>query len=299
MKTCFAIGILLLFNCCSLMEPGLTKLDGTVVTTSNLTSKIDSLIAVARVTGVSVTVFNNNTVAYQKAFGYANREQKDSLTTKHVFYGASFSKAVFGYLVAQLVEEGTIDLDTPLQEYLDKPLPDFEFEKEWRGYKNLKDDKRYEQITARMCLSHTTGFPNWRWMTKDHDFFPEGKIRFLLDPGTRYSYSGEGIQLLQFVIEQITRKGLEELAQERIFKPLGMEMTSYVWQQRFENHYCNGHTTEEEVIPKDTEDEANAAGSMETTPEDYAKFIAHILKEANEDSSTINVLFEPNIQNTS
>lgn len=171
----------------------------------------------ANVTGLSITIINENKIGYQKSFGYANLSKKDSLTNKTVFYAASFSKAVFGYLVAQLIDEGIIDLDKPLQDYLDKPLPDFEFEKEWKGYIDLKDDRRYQKITARMCLSHTTGFPNWRWMTKDNDFFREGKIRFLIDPGTRFYYSGEGINLLQFVIEKITNKGLEELAQERIF----------------------------------------------------------------------------------
>ncbi len=275
------------------------KLNDSQVSKSELTTKIQSLMDSADVTGVSVTIFNDNKIDYQKSFGYANLEKKDSLTNKTVFYAASFSKAVFGYLVAQLADEGIIDLDKPLQDYLEKALPDFEFEKEWKGYKNLKNDKRYKNITARMCLSHTTGFPNWRWMTKDNDFFPEGKIRFLIDPGTRYYYSGEGIKLLQFVIEQITNKGLEELAQERIFKPLQMDMTSYVWQERFENQYCNGHTAKGEIIPKDTEDEANAAGSMETTSEDYSKFIEHILKQTDKKSNITNLLFNPNVRITS
>lgn len=284
---------------CTTKEQQIKKLDGSQVSKSELTTKIQSLIDSADVTGVSITIFNDNIVAYQKSFGYANLDEKDSLTNTTVFYAASFSKAVFGYLVTQLVDEGIIDLDRPLQDYLDKPLPDFEFEKEWKGYKNLKGDKRYEIITARMCLSHTTGFPNWRWMTKDNGFFREGKIRFLIDPGTRYYYSGEGIKLLQFVIEQITNKGLEELAQERIFKPLQMVMTSYVWQKSFENQYCNGHTTKGEIIPKDTEDEANAAGSMEMTLEDYSKFIEHILKLTDENSNITNLLFKPNVRITS
>ena len=287
--------ITLLFGC-STKESQIRKLDGSQVSKSELTNKIQTLVDNAKVTGMSIAILNDNKISYQKSFGYANLDKKDSLTNKTVFYGASFSKAVFGYLVAQLADEGIIDLDRPLQEYLDKPLPDFEFKKEWRGYKNLKIDNRYKIITARMCLTHTTGFPNWRWMTKENDFFREGKIRFLMDPGTRYSYSGEGIQLLQFVIEQITGKGLEELARERIFQQLQMSMTSYVWRKRFENQYCNGHTTNEIVIKKDTEDEANAAGSLETTLEDYSKFIEHILKQADNKSRITNLLFKPNVR---
>jgi len=281
---------------CTTNQVQLKKLDGSEITKPELTTKIQSLIDSANVTGLSISVFNDNNVEYQKSFGYSNFNKKDSLTNKTVFYGASFSKAVFGYLVAQLVTEGIIDLDKPLQDYLDKPLPDFEFEKEWKGYNNLKDDRRYEKITARMCLTHTTGFPNWRWMTKENDFFREGKIRFLIEPGTRYSYSGEGIKLLQFVLEKITKKGLEELAQERIFKPLQMNMTSYIWKKKFEDQFCNGHTMEEKVIPKDTEDEANAAGSMETTMKDYSKFIEHILKQGEKNSKITKLLLKPNIR---
>ena len=281
---------------CSEKELQIKKLDSSQISEVELTIKIQSLIDTAKVAGVSIAIFNNNEIAYQKSFGYANLAKKDSLSNNKVFYGASFSKAVFGYLVAQLANEGVIDLDKPLQDYLEKPLPDVEFEKEWRGYKNLKNDIRYENITARMCLSHTTGFPNWRWMTKEGKFFREGKIRFLIDPGTRYSYSGEGIQLLQFVIEQITNKGLEELAQEKIFNPLQMDMTSYIWRERFENQYCNGHNAQGVVLIKDTEDEAGAAGSMETTLEDYSKFIEHILTQAEKKSSVTNILFKPNVR---
>ena len=289
--------LFVIFICgCSNNELQIKRLDDSQISKSELTAKIESLIDSANVTGISVAIFNDNTIAYQHSFGYSHIGKKDTLTNQTVFYGASLSKAVFGYLVAQLESEGIIDLDKPLQDYLDKPLPDVEFEKEWRGYKNLKDDKRYKKITARMCLSHTTGFPNWRWMTKENDFFREGKIRFITDPGTRYSYSGEGIQLLQFVIEQITGKGLEKLARERIFDPLQMNMTSYVWQDKFKYQYCHGHSAEEKIFPIDKEDEANAAGSMSTTLEDYSTFIEHLLEQTSHDSPITGMLFSPNIR---
>lgn len=296
MKKLVSLLIILLIFGCKDNAQQINRIDDSQISKSELTAKIESLIDSAHVTGISITIFNDDKIAYQKSFGYSNLDKKDSLTNQTVFYGASLSKAVFGYLVAQLETEGIIDLEKPLQDYLDKPLPDYEFEKEWRGYSNLKNDKRYEKITARMCLSHTTGLPNWRWMTKENDFFREGKIRFLIDPGTRYYYSGEGIQLLQFVIEQITGKGLEQLAQERIFQPLKMNMTSYVWQEKFNNKYCNSHSTEEKVFPKDINHEANAAGSLETTLEDYSKFIEHIFELINNKSATTDLLFKPNIK---
>lgn len=75
-----------------------------------------------------------------------------------------------------------------------------------------------------------------------------------------------------------------------------MDMTSYVWQKRYKDQFCFGHTGKGELIPKDTEDDANAAGSMETTLIDYSKFIEHILKLTNEKSSVTDLLFKPNIR---
>jgi serine-type D-Ala-D-Ala carboxypeptidase/endopeptidase len=265
-------------------EVTIKRIDGSSIGSASLTQKIDTLTKRAKVSGMAITIFNDNKVVYQKAFGAKNVQLKDTLQVGTGFYAASLSKMVFAHLVMQLVEDSVINLDTPLQQYLKEPLPEIKFEKSWKGFNDLKDDTRYKLITARMCLSHTTGFPNWRWIT-DKGIDENGKLFIKADPGNRYSYSGEGLQLLQFVIEQITGRGLEDLAQEKIFRPLAMNMTSYVWQTKFENNYCNGHTINQEVLPKDKEDEAGAAGSMETTPEDYSKFLTafmnhQLLKES-------------------
>jgi CubicO group peptidase (beta-lactamase class C family) len=181
--------------------------------------------------------------------------------------------------VLQLVEEGILTLDTPLQQYLNKPLPDYRFPKSWQGYTDLRGDQRYEALTARMCLTHTTGLPNWRFLTSQ-GYDPQGKLYFQFAPGTRYSYSGEGLSLLQFVLEQRTGKGLEEMAQERIFKPLGMTRTSYiyVWRPGQERQYAYGHDGQQRVLPKDEVDDAGAAGSMCTTLADYSTFLAAVLQ---------------------
>ncbi|PTB96465.1 XRE family transcriptional regulator [Marivirga lumbricoides] len=283
-------------SCQNSTESGISRLDGSTITTDSLTSKINQLMTDAHVHGLAITIFDNNEISYQKAFGYANAETKDSLKLNDGFYGASFSKAVFGYLVAQLAKEGILDLDKPLQEYYEVSIPEIQFEKEWRGFRELEGDLRYEEITARMCMSHSTGFPNWRWVSRAGEFTPEGKLFIEFDPGTQYSYSGEGMFLLQYAIEHITGKGLEELARERIFDPLHMNMTSYLWQERFKNKYCNGHTKKGKIIPKDSADEAGAPGSMETTMPDYARFVQQILTLSKDKSKVTELMFEPNIE---
>jgi len=122
---------LFLFRCSK--GPKVKRIDDSVVTESKLTNNIQSLIDSAKVTGLAISIFNGNESVYKKLFGYANFNKKDSLTNETVFHGASLSKAVFGYLISQLVNEDIIDLDTPLQDYLDKPLPEFEFKNERKG----------------------------------------------------------------------------------------------------------------------------------------------------------------------
>ena len=65
----------------------------------------------------------------------------------------------------KLVDEEKIDLDKPLVKYLDKPLYTYKFPHNYEGYKDLKMTIG-TKITARMCLSHSTGFPNWRYIGK-------------------------------------------------------------------------------------------------------------------------------------
>lgn len=273
-------GMMCFASCSDRNNKNIIRLDGTKISKGSLTKEINLLMENAHVTGLAISIFNDNDVVYQKAFGYENGNTKDTLSTNSIFYGASLSKAVFSHIVMQLVEEGKIDLDTPLQNYIEKPLPEYKFNRNWRGYGDLKGDKRYKNITARMCLSHTTGFPNWRFLTKS-GFNIDGKLYFLFDPGTRYSYSGEGFSLLQFVVEKITGKGLEETAQELLFQPLGMDETSYIYvlHEGFENWYAYGHDKDENVVPFDEADEAGAAGSMGTTLVNYSKFIEAVLKQ--------------------
>ena len=274
------------------------RLDGSQITTAVLEEKIDALIQAAEVTGLALAILNGNQVVFRKAFGYANHEKKTPLQISHSFYGASFSKAVFGYLCSILVNEGVLDLDKPLQQYLDFPLykVNAESEKEWRHFDDLKNDPRYKKITARMCLTHSTGFQNWRWIPRPGETDNTEKLKIYFDPGTDYFYSGEGISLLQYVIEHITGRGLEELAREKIFEPFQMKNTSYLWQERFEGTYCHGHTAQQQIIAKKRRDEAGAAGSMETNLIDYSIFLKHILTQYKEESEIVKLMLKPNFR---
>jgi D-alanyl-D-alanine-carboxypeptidase/D-alanyl-D-alanine-endopeptidase len=247
------------------------RIDGTKIPVDSIQKKIDYLMKTANVSGVAVSIFNNDKPVFSKTFGLANVPKNEPLTPNSVMYGASFSKAVFAYIVMQYVDEKVIDLDKPLVAYLSKPLPEYEFNSWKRGYKDLQNDERYKKITARMCLSHTTGFPNWRWIE------PDKKLKIKLQPGTHYSYSGEGLYLLQFVLEQIAKKNFEDIAQEKVFKPLDMQATSYIWQKRFDTAICLGHNAGGEPYELNQTQNPNSAGSLSTTLSDYNKFFTALI----------------------
>ncbi len=268
----------------------ITKIDGSSISADSLTADIKKLLLAANVSGAGVAVFNNFQPVYLKTFGYADVQRKKAFTPGSVFYAASLAKVVFGYIVLKLVDENKINLDTPLVHYLAYPLVNYKIKGYKRGYQDLQNDERYKKITARMCLDHTTGFPNWRWLEKDR------KLKIKFDPGSRFSYSGEGLYLLQFVISQITGKGLEDLSREHVFSPFKMNMTSEVWQEKFDSIAAYGHNTAGEPYELMKWDEASAGGSMSTTLTDYAKFYTAFIQGIGLSGSAFSEMLKPQVR---
>jgi CubicO group peptidase (beta-lactamase class C family) len=89
---------------------------------------------------------------------------------------------------------------------------------------------------------------------------------------------------------------MEELANEKVFSPLQMRNTSYVWQERFEDKFCNGHAGNQNVIKKNKRDEAQAAGSMETNLIDYSVFVKHIMQLYKQQSEITGIMLNPNFR---
>ena len=102
--------------------PTITRLDGSSIDSITLTDQIETLTRAAHVHGLTVTIFNDASIAYSRAFGFADQPAGRPLRTDTEIYGASLSKAVFSVLVMKLVEQGVLDLDKPLQEYVSEPL---------------------------------------------------------------------------------------------------------------------------------------------------------------------------------
>ncbi len=264
-----------------IIQPG-----GNSITIENIDKIVNSLMDSNRVAGLCLGIINENQPAYLQAYGYRNKEKNERNDTATIYYAASLAKPLFAYIVMHLVDQHMIELDTPLYTYLPKPIPEYE------DYKDLAGDNRWKLITARNCLDHTTGFPNWRWAN------PHGnkKLEIFFTPGQRYAYSGEGLVLLQMVVETITGKSLETLAKEKIFVPFNMYRTSFIWQSSFESDYALGYDENGKPLQKRKRTSSNAAGSMETTIADYSRFISSVLQQKGISDESKKQMFSPQIK---
>lgn len=242
-----------------------TRLDGSKISATQVDAAVTHWMKTAHVAGAGIAVFNGGEVVYLKTYGARDREKRLPLTPDSVMTAASLSKSAFSTMVMQLVHQRVIDLDKPVYQYLPRPLP------EYPAYKDLADDPRYKQITMRMLLDHTSGFPNWRRLTEDK------KLKTYFEPGSRFAYSGEGIALAQMVVETVTKQSINVIMNERIFQPLGMNRTSMVWEQRFEDDYANGYDEKGKSLGPQRRERGDAAGSMQTTLRDYARFVKEVL----------------------
>lgn len=289
MKVLFAL--LLLTNWGFGQTQQVTKLNGSKISVSEIDKIVKRLMDTANVQGLDLAILNNKKTVFIKSYGYKNKVQKELLDTNSVMYGASFSKAVFAYLTMKLVQEGIIELDKPLHQYLSKPIAEYEY------FSDLKSDDRWKLITARMCLSHTTGLPNVRWLhptTGVEDTL--GIIKIYFKPGTKYAYSGEGLKLLQLVEEEITNKTVEGLAIEKVFTPIGMNRTGYIWHKEFDDNFAIGHLEDGTLNPKKKRTVPVASGSLVTTISDYSKFIEFVMEQKGLGKKLYNEMLSPQIK---
>jgi CubicO group peptidase (beta-lactamase class C family) len=266
--------VFLATTCVSVVAAAQTIPDG-----QTIDGEINKIMSRTHANGMAVAVIDHGKVTYVNAYGIRDAKG-DPLTTDTVMYGASLTKTVFAYTVMQLVDQGKIKLDKPLKDDLDKPLPSYEpdpvFPDKYGPYKDLADDPRWQKITPRMCLTHSTGFSNF-WFIE-----PDQKLHIHFDPGTRFSYSGEGLILLQFVIEHgRTAQGLGldvgDLTKAN-FNRLGMPRTSLVWRNGQDPNVADGWNDQGQPKPHEKRSKVRAAGSMNTTISDLSKFTAALVK---------------------
>jgi CubicO group peptidase (beta-lactamase class C family) len=271
--------LLFLAILCALFCPPVTVVAQTIPNGAAIDSEVGKVMNRTHAQGMAVAVIDHGKVGYVQSYGIRNTK-RDPLATDTVMYGASLTKTVFAYTVLQLVDQGRLNLDTPIKNDLDKPLPSYGpdpvFPDKYGPYKDLAADLRWERITPRMCLTHSTGLSNF-WFVE-----PDQKLHIHFDPGTRFSYSGEGLILLQFVIEHGRKAqglGLDvgDLTKTN-FDHLGMTRTSLIWHSDNQDpNVADGWNDQGQPQPHEKRSKVRVAGSMNTTISDLAKFTAALV----------------------
>jgi CubicO group peptidase (beta-lactamase class C family) len=243
------------------LQSSVRRFDGTPVSTGHIDREATRLMAAARVRGLAMAVVDDGHVAFTGAWGHRSVEKNLPLKTDTIMYGASLTKLAFAYMVMQLVDEGKVALDRPIADSLPRPLPEYPF------YAALNGDERWRMWTPRILLSHRSGLANFAFME------PDQKMRMHFEPGSRYAYSGEAVQVMQFVLE--TGLGLDVGAemQRRVFDRFGMTRTSMTWRADFADNVADGYGIES-MEAHSKRSRPRAAGSMDTTIADIAKFFA-------------------------
>jgi CubicO group peptidase (beta-lactamase class C family) len=175
-----------------------------------------------------------------------------------IFNVASLTKTVTTMLVLRLVNAGKWSLDEPLYKYWTDP--------------DVQNDPLSKILTTRHILTQQSGFPNWRRELKDK------KLAFLFEPGTKYEYSGEGFQYLTHALESKFHKPLSELADEIVFKPLGMKDSHLTWDAGMdESRFAIQHDSDGNPLPIEKNKVSDGADQFKTTIADYGTFMLSVM----------------------
>lgn len=254
------------------------------ISLDTIDAEVQRLMADADVKGMALAVVDGGQLIHVAAFGHRNVESDLPLQDDTIMYGASLTKTAFSYMVLQLVDEGTFDLDEPLVEYLPKPIESYE------DYYDLEGENRRNVLTARHVMTHSTGFANFRWLEDDQ------KLRFHFTPGDRYAYSGEGFYILQLALEQGLGLDIKAEMQNRIFDRFDMTNTSMQWRPDFAKNLADGYAMDGSFEPHDERSGVSAAGSMDTTITDQGRMWAGIVRGDGLSENTRSELVRPQLE---
>jgi len=279
------VTIFMMLNCLSEKKSDMLKELKIIVEKDTLISQLESgipqIMEKAMIPGLSIAVIRDGELLWTKGFGVKNSETNEPVTDETVYEAASLSKPVYSYAVLKLVERGELELDKPLIDY----VSDEYIEENYLGRKI--DDERFRKITARMVLTHSPGFPNWRG---------RDSLKINFEPGEKFSYSGEGFGYLQRVVEKISGLSLNDFMKKEVFEPLEMTSSSYVWQDSYEENTSYPHDMMGEVGRKGKpRGGGHAAASLHTTATDFARYMMAIMNHTGLQHSTIDSILTPQI----
>ena len=235
------------------------------------------------IAGAVVAVVKNNEVLMAKGYGYADfAAKKPVVAEKTLFRPGSISKVFTAIAVMQLVEQGKLDLDRDVNEYLDFAIP-----------------KTYpEPVTLRRLLTHTAGFeetlknhfvPSMREMRPMRDYLIAAMPARIFAPGTVPSYSNYGVTLAGYIVERISGEPFEKYIEAHLLAPLKMDQSTFAepLPERLEPDMSQGYFAATQG-PRNFElSPASPAGGLSASGSDMTRLMRALLAEGTLEGATI------------
>ncbi|MBS7230598.1 beta-lactamase family protein [Flavobacterium psychroterrae] len=228
--------------------------------------------------GVSIAVIKNYNIEWAKGYGWADSLQQKPVTTKTLFQAGSNSKSLNAVGILKLVQEGKLNLNTDINEYL----------KRWKfPYDTLSKGKK---ISIANLLSHTAGisvhgFAGYEYGDKIPTLVQilngekpanSEAIRSMYEPSLKFEYSGGGTTISQLIIEDVTKKPYDEYMWENVLKPMGMTNSSYTQPPASSklNLLATGYYNDGKAVKGNYHIyPEKAAAGLWTNPTDLAKYV--------------------------
>jgi CubicO group peptidase (beta-lactamase class C family) len=248
--------------------------------TMQLDNEVPKILEKHNAPGVALAVVNGNEIVAFRSYGFANIESKAAITETTMFNVGSISKLVTAWGVMQLVDQGKVDLDSPINEYLKRwKIPESEFD--------------VNKVTLRNVLSHTSGlslgtYVGWDTREKLSSIVDSlngnnngaGSIELIHVSDTKWSYSGGGYSVVQLLIEDVSGMTFEDYIQKKVFEPLGMKSSTFNVTDKVMTRSATPYDEAGKVTTMVYFDEKAAAG-LQTSAIDLARFNMAILRNKN------------------
>lgn len=235
--------------------------------TAHLDNRIPDIMEDYKIPGLAIALIQNGEPVWRQAYGYADVETGRKMTAHSYYRTESISKSVTAWGVMKLVEKNLIDLDAPVQKYIDTwEIPETEFAE--------------EGVTVRRLLSGSSGMPLGtigKYYSPTAENIPSLKEMLSKDavlfrePGSAFFYSNTGFNILELLIEEVTGSNFAVYMKEEILDPLGMEESGFEWSEDFDPPVAKGYGMRGEVIPVYVYPD-KAAGGLFATLDAVARF---------------------------
>ena len=263
--------------------------------TSHLNMRIPLIMQEYEIPGVNLAIIKDGKLAWSKSYGYADLAQNEKMQIGNYCRVESISKSVTAWGVMKLVQEGKVDLDQPVQNYI-------------KSWKIPNSKYSADEVTPRLLLSNTAGMPLG---TIGVRYAPQEKKPTLKEcltkdavlrqkPGESFYYSNTGFNILELLIEDVSGQSFAEYMNEEILMPLHMTSSTFQWSEDINNKIPKGYDTKGKEIPVYVYPD-KASGGLFATVEDIARFVAAgmpIFKENISvlDEEYINQIYSPAVE---